>query len=203
MLVACSDRRWTCSATCARPPQGGSARSAASGVIDLGDGRRLEAFHAPGHARHHLGLLDSLSGDLYVGDAAGIYIPETADLRPATPPPDFDLELAVGSIHQFRDRAPNRLLFSHFGPVLDVEDTLARSEQELRLWVDLVRGARADGLDIDHAVARVQEATLDRYAAFLADPDLVERFAHLNSDRSNVLGILRWLDAVDSAEPGG
>ena len=47
----------------------------ARGSIDLGDGRRLDAFHAPGHARHHLGLLDSLSGDLYVGDAAGIYIP--------------------------------------------------------------------------------------------------------------------------------
>jgi glyoxylase-like metal-dependent hydrolase (beta-lactamase superfamily II) len=171
----------------------------ATGSIDLGDGRTLEAFHAPGHARHHLGLLDSLSGDLYVGDAAGIYIPETADLRPATPPPDFDLELAVGSIHQFRARDPNRLLFSHYGPVHEVDQTLARSEEELRLWVDLVRGAHADGLDLDHAVARVRDATLDRYAAYLADPALVERFAHLNSDTSNVLGILRWLDTVDAA----
>jgi glyoxylase-like metal-dependent hydrolase (beta-lactamase superfamily II) len=171
----------------------------AAGEVDLGDGRRLEAFHAPGHAKHHLGLLDSLSGDLYVGDAAGIYIPETADLRPATPPPDFDLELAVGSIHRFRDRGPTRLLFSHFGPVAEVEETLVRSEEELRLWVDLVRSAHADGLDTDHAVARVEEATRDRYAAYLADPALVERFAHLNSDTSNVLGILRWLDMLDTA----
>lgn len=45
------------------------------GSVDLGGGRRLDAFHAPGHATHHVGLVDSTSGDLYVGDAAGIYLP--------------------------------------------------------------------------------------------------------------------------------
>src|SRR6202035_6156080 len=53
-----------------------------TGVVDLGGGRRLESHYSPGHARHHVGLIDSVSGDLYVGDAAGGYIPETADLRP-------------------------------------------------------------------------------------------------------------------------
>jgi glyoxylase-like metal-dependent hydrolase (beta-lactamase superfamily II) len=174
----------------------------ATGSIDLGDGRRLDAFHAPGHAKHHLGLVDSMTGDLYVGDAAGIYVPETADVRPGTPPPDFDLELAIESIHRFRDAQPTRLLFSHFGPVAEVDETLERSEEELRLWVELVRGARRDGLDLDHAVARVREATLVRYESFLADPERVERFEHLSADRSNVLGILRYLDAVDAATPG-
>ena len=45
------------------------------GTIDLGDGRRLDAFHNPGHASHHVGLLDSETGDLYTGDAAGVYVP--------------------------------------------------------------------------------------------------------------------------------
>ena len=65
------------------------------GTIDLGGGRRLDSHYSPGHAKHHVGLIDSVSGDLYVGDAAGVYIPETADLRPATPPPDFDLATAL------------------------------------------------------------------------------------------------------------
>ena len=51
------------------------------GVVDLGDGRRLESYYSPGHAKHHVGLLDSLSGDLYVGDAAGRLHPR--DGRPA------------------------------------------------------------------------------------------------------------------------
>ncbi len=71
------------------------------GEVDLGDGRRLESYYSPGHAKHHVGLLDSVSGDLYVGDAAGVYIPETGDLRPATPPPDFDLDVALASIGRF------------------------------------------------------------------------------------------------------
>ena len=54
--------------------------------IDLGGGRTLGSFDSPGHARHHVGLLDSLTGDLYTGDAAGVWTPETGDLRPATPP---------------------------------------------------------------------------------------------------------------------
>jgi glyoxylase-like metal-dependent hydrolase (beta-lactamase superfamily II) len=65
------------------------------GVVDLGGGRRLDSHYSPGHARHHVGLVDSESGDLYVGDAAGVYIPETGDLRPATPPPDFELDSAT------------------------------------------------------------------------------------------------------------
>ncbi len=171
-----------------------------SGTIDLGGGRRLDAFHAPGHASHHLGMVDSETGDLYVGDAAGIYVPETADVRPSTPPPDFDLDLACDSLDHFRAVQPARLLFSHFGPVTEVQSTLDRSEEELRLWVELAREARLDGLDLDHALTRVRERTAERYQAFLADPARVARYEHLNADYSNLVGIMRWLDRVE--EPG-
>src|SRR2546423_7381712 len=119
-----------------------------TGSVDLGGGRELLSYHAPGHAQHHVGLVDSATGDLYVGDAAGVYVPETADVRPATPPPDFDLDAACASLQLFRDLRPTRLLFSHYGPVSDVEGTLARSEEELRLWVELVRDARSAELDL-------------------------------------------------------
>src|ERR687895_2249652 len=51
-----------------------------TGAIDLGGGRTLSSHYSPGHAKHHVGLLDSATGDLYVGDAVGVYIPETADI---------------------------------------------------------------------------------------------------------------------------
>ncbi len=170
------------------------------GAVDLGGGRSLEAFHAPGHAQHHVGLVDSASGDLYVGDAAGVYIPETQDMRPATPPPDFDLDLALASLGRFRAIAPQRLLFSHFGPVLDVEAALGRAEEELLLWVELVRGARASALDLDHAVARVTEKTAERYAAYLASAEVSSKFEHLNATAANVAGINRWLDSVEGTD---
>ncbi|WP_310740439.1 MBL fold metallo-hydrolase [Microbispora sp. H10885] len=165
-----------------------------TGTIDLGGGRTLASHYSPGHAKHHVGLLDSLTGDLYVGDAAGVYLPETGDLRPATPPPDFDLDVALDSIALFSALTPQRLLFSHYGPVNDVPSILERSAEELRVWVDLTRRAHADGMEFDHAVAMVRDRTRERYAALRADDATAERFELLSEAASNVAGIIHWLD---------
>jgi glyoxylase-like metal-dependent hydrolase (beta-lactamase superfamily II) len=166
------------------------------GTIDLGDGRRLESHHSPGHAKHHIGLIDSLSGDLYVGDAAGVYLPDTGDLRPATPPPDFDLDAALASLRRFSSLRPSRLLFSHYGPVSDVPGILARSAEEISVWASGTRGARAAGLDLDHAVAMVRSRTLARYAALRpdADPAVARKFERMSGAALNVHGIWQWLD---------
>jgi glyoxylase-like metal-dependent hydrolase (beta-lactamase superfamily II) len=186
------------------------------GRVDLGGGRFLEAHHTPGHARHHLGLIDSATGDLYVGDAAGIYIPPAAasdqngltpdgsagTLLPGTPPPDFDLDLALGSLDRFRDLAATRLLFSHYGPITDVSWTLERAKEELRLWVELVREVRAHqqgvAFDLDHAVTMVRDRTRERYAPLLARPEIAAKFEELSSTGANVVGIARWLDSLES-----
>jgi glyoxylase-like metal-dependent hydrolase (beta-lactamase superfamily II) len=175
-----------------------------TGTVDLGGGRRLDSHYSPGHAKHHVGLIDSESGDLYVGDAAGVYIPETGDLRPATPPPDFDLEIALASLRKFAALRPTRLLFSHYGPVTPVTETLDRSAEELKVWVEEARRARAAGLDLDHAVAMVRDRTKDRYAAFHpdADPAIGEKFDRMSGAASNVGGIMYWLDKVDQPSIG-
>jgi glyoxylase-like metal-dependent hydrolase (beta-lactamase superfamily II) len=169
-----------------------------TGVVDLGGGRRLESHYSPGHAKHHVGLVDSVSGDLYVGDAAGIYIPETGDQRPATPPPDFDLGIALESLAMFAALRPARLLFSHYGPVSAVADALDRSAEEIRLWVEETRRARRAGLDLDHAVAMVAERTRQRYAIFEpgADPELAAKYDRIAGAPSNVSGIMHWLDKI-------
>jgi glyoxylase-like metal-dependent hydrolase (beta-lactamase superfamily II) len=167
-----------------------------TGTVDLGGGRRLDSYYSPGHAKHHVGLVDSESGDLYVGDAAGVYLPDTGDLRPATPPPDFDLEVALASLRKFAALRPARLLFSHYGPVGAVAETLDRSAEEIRVWVSETRRARAAGLDLDHAVAMVRERTRDRYAASRpdADPAIAKKFDRVSGTVSNVEGIMHWLD---------
>lgn len=172
-----------------------------TGVIDLGGGRRLTSHYSPGHAKHHVGLLDSATGDLYVGDAAGVYIPETADLRPATPPPDFDLDTALVSLDKFRALSPQRLLFAHYGPVAEVAETLDRSAEELRLWVETVRAAHDERMDLDHAVAMVRDRTRGRYVAYGpdADPLLAEKYEVLNGIESNVAGIMHSLERKASA----
>lgn len=181
------------------------------GTVDLGGGRRLEGHHTPGHARHHLGLVDCATGDLYVGDAAGLYIPAQdasaatgldssgamGQMLPGTPPPDFDLELALASLDRFRDLRATRLLFSHYGPITAVEDALERAAEEMRLWVSIVRDAWQDAggtFDLDHAVAMVRERTRERYADLLARPEVAAKFEALSSAAANVSGIARWLE---------
>ena len=166
------------------------------GTVDLGGGRRLDSHYSPGHAKHHVGLVDSDTGDLYVGDAAGVYLPETGDVRPATPPPDFDLETALASLRKFAALQPTRLLFSHYGPVTGVSETLDRSAEEITVWVEETRQAHAAGLDLDHAVAMVRERTKDRYAGVQprADPAIAEKFDRVSGAVGNVDGIMHWLD---------
>jgi len=174
-----------------------------TGTVDLGGGRHLDSYYSPGHAKHHVGLVDSGTWDLYTGDAAGVYIPDTGDLRPATPPPDFDLELALATVHRFAELQPSRLLFSHYGPVTEVAQTLDRSAEEIRVWVEETRRARTAGLDLDHAAAMVVERTRARYAAFSpdTDPALAVRFDRMSGSASNVSGIMHWLDKTESGVP--
>jgi glyoxylase-like metal-dependent hydrolase (beta-lactamase superfamily II) len=176
-----------------------------TGSVDLGDGRQLSAHYSPGHAKHHVGLIDWGSGDLYVGDAAGVYIPDTGDLRPATPPPDFDLAVALASLRLFASLAPTRLLFSHYGPADDVPAILERSAEELSVWVAETRAARSAGLDLDHAVAMVRERTVSRYASLApgADPDVAAKFERISGAASNVGGIWHWLEKTEPAPAPG
>jgi glyoxylase-like metal-dependent hydrolase (beta-lactamase superfamily II) len=164
------------------------------GLLDLGDGRSLLTFHNPGHASHHVGLMDSLTGDLYTGDAAGVYIPETAEVRPSTPPPDFDFDLTLDSLNRMKQLNASRLLFSHYGPVTDVAGTLDESEAQLHYWVESVVRARGDAVDLDHAIALVQERDQARHSAFYSDPARVEKYEALASIGANVMGISRWMD---------
>ena len=183
-----------------RPTDSGRIRAVDEvGSIDLGGGRTLTTYYSPGHAQHHVGLLDSQSGDLYVGDAAGIFIPEIGAIRPSTPPPDFDLSTALASLRHFADLGPQRLLFSHFGPVSHVGTALEEAAEELLSWVDLVKETRTSSLDLDHAVTMLRERTAERYGRLYTDPALDAKFELLNSTAANINGINRWLDQLEAA----
>lgn len=169
-----------------------------TGEIDLGGGRRLVTHYAPGHAKHHMGLVDTLTGDLYVGDALGMYKPLTGDIVPATPPPDFDMETCLATLRLFGDIGAQRLMFSHFGAVDVVEETIDRAEAELRLWVETVREAHGNTGDLDHAIAMVRDKVVARYRPLPpeAPSGTGEILDTLSGPEANVSGIVHWLDRL-------
>jgi glyoxylase-like metal-dependent hydrolase (beta-lactamase superfamily II) len=181
-------------------------RSIADGdVIELG-GRALTAAATPGHASHQVALADSSTGAVFTGDALGIHPPDVPVLRPATPPPEYDLDLAVGSIEKIRSLAGELVLFSHFGPVRDVERICDLAIERFRAWTDAVRVTMERTEELDEIVAVLeQEARRDIETGAQAPIDL-DRFEILAGTRVNAMGIVRYWqkrrerEAVDDEE---
>jgi glyoxylase-like metal-dependent hydrolase (beta-lactamase superfamily II) len=160
--------------------------------LDLG-GRSLLALDTPGHASHHLAIVDSVTGVVFTGDALGIHVPALPILRPATPPPDFDLELAVASVERIRSVDPSVLLFAHFGPIADVDRTCDLAVSRLRAWTRTVQRAMESTDDPDEiAEVLAREAANEAVTGAEAQLDL-DRLETLAGIRMNALGIMRYL----------
>jgi glyoxylase-like metal-dependent hydrolase (beta-lactamase superfamily II) len=169
--------------------------------------RDLEVLYTPGHASHHVALVDSESGAVLTGDALGIHVPDLPVLRPATPPPDFDLELAVDSIERIRSRATSVLLFAHFGPIHDIDRTCELAEQRVQGWAGAVREALETTDDLDEIAERLdRESARDIETGSEAELDLdalEERLQLLSSIRMNAMGLIRyWTKRRDRERAG-
>lgn len=165
--------------------------------LELGGGRELEIVYAPGHARHHMAVQDSSTGVLFVGDSMGVYLPEAGVLRPATPPPDFDLSLALSSLERYRTLFPTGLYLTHFGPAPADRDFIALAAERLVRFGEIVREAMKESEDLDFVTERMIERTRDDYAAVWNDPQLVRKFESLNAFRSSAAGYLRYFRGSD------
>lgn len=159
--------------------------------IRVSPDRTLTAVDSPGHAKHHLALHDSVSGVLFAGDAVGVRLPDVGVLRPATPPPDFDLDQALASLRRFAARRPAGIALAHFGLVPDPAEILAEAEGTLRRWAEVAEEAWRDGRDIAEALAARFGNELEG-----TDPAQREKLETLNGIHSNAAGFRRWLDHV-------
>lgn len=156
-------------------------------VVDLGD-HTLEVHHLPGHAPHHATFYDRATGALFAADAAGIYVPALDTVEPTTPPPNFDLELALEDVRTCQSIDPGTLLYTHYGPA-PVDARLGEYAEVLDDWVDRVAGAR-ETFDRDEAVV---EHVADRAAE---RDDLVEVWGEEKvraEAELNVRGVLAYL----------
>jgi len=164
--------------------------------IRVGPERVLVAVDSPGHAKHHVGLHDSVSGILFAGDAVGVKLPDAGVLRPSTPPPDFDLSLALHSLRRFAERRPTGIALAHYGLLGDPLDLLAEAEETLRQWTDVAERAYRDGEDIAAALSARFDFQMDDVAAGQR-----EKLDIMNGVHSNAAGMRRWLETKDRPPP--
>jgi len=159
--------------------------------IPLGD-RDLSVFATPGHASHHVCLEDSRTGAVFAGDALGVHLPDVGVLRPATPPPEFDIELAVESIERIRDHARTMLLLSHFGPVEETDALCDLAIRRIRGWGNAVREALRTTDDVEEIAAILERRGAAEYLEDSGEPIDMERYDVLSSIKMNAAGLARY-----------
>ena len=170
--------------------------------LDLGD-RKLRAVDTPGHARHHHTLIDDSTGIAFCGDALGVRLPDVGVVRPATPPPEFQLKDAVKSIERIRSLAPSALWLTHFGSAesgrqpLDVDAACDAAIESLRTWEQWVRAARTESTDIDVVAAEVRRRARSEMESSV-EPTDAARMEQTTSYRMNVSGYMRYIDKSEA-----
>ena len=88
-------------------------------------GRELRFLHTPGHARHHLSIVDAQSRHIFAGDTFGLSYREfDAGARqfvfPTSSPVQFDPAELHRSIDLLTQLAPPAIYVTHFGQVRDI-----------------------------------------------------------------------------------
>lgn len=164
-------------------------------VLELGGGRRLDLLYTPGHAKHHIAAFDPDAGALFVGDSVGVRMPGMQAIRPATPPPDFDMVLATRTLGRYQELEPARVYLAHYGAVDPPQEALAEAEERLRLWFSVAEGAWEEHSELDHVVETLAERfTDDLEPGMETNAEAQERVALLSGIRSNAQGLVRYLD---------
>lgn len=160
-------------------------------VADLGGGRVLEAIYAPGHAKHQMALLDPSRGDIFVGDAIGVYLPDAGVIRPATPPPEFDREVSIQTIEKLKAVGAPRVFPTHFGPVPDPEAAYDEAAERIHSWVETAEEVTSGGGSVDDVTeAFVAKARVD-YAHL--SKQVMDKLEETTSYALNAAGITRYL----------
>ncbi|MCX5999054.1 MAG: MBL fold metallo-hydrolase [Chloroflexi bacterium] len=130
--------------------------------IPLGK-RTLRVFFTPGHATHHISMLDSLTGGLFCGEALGFTpfgMPDV--ICPAAAPP-FDPDLYVQSIDRLSSLHPRILFCAHMGVRKDVDHVIREVRANSLAFGDLIRRALQDGETEDRMWERLTAYVRERW----------------------------------------
>ncbi|MCC6609565.1 MAG: MBL fold metallo-hydrolase [Burkholderiales bacterium] len=87
-------------------------------------GRELVFLDAPGHARHHVVVLDTRSGHIFAGDTFGLSYRETDRdgmqfVVPTTSPVQWEPDAHHASVDMILARRPGAIYVTHYGQVRD------------------------------------------------------------------------------------
>ena len=167
------------------------------------NGRRMQALHTEGHARHHYVLHDPKSRGVFTGDSFGISYRELDTengefIYPTTTPASFDPDEAHKSVDRIMACNPDYLYLTHYSRVSDLERLAADMHRGIDDFVALALAHKDD----ENRGAKIQNA-MDEYLSsrliahgFKGDRDAI--WSVLNIDIVlNAQGLVSWLERLE------
>jgi len=166
-------------------------------IIEGGDilnvaGRRLEVHYTPGHAVHHVIFFDAHSGEMFVGDVAGVRLPGVDYIRPPTPPPDLDLEAWSESMELVKRLQPEVMYMGHFGGAKNPPEHLERLREKLYAWGEFVLEAMRNGKGEAEIITLLIESTQPELQRAAGDAHALQRYEIATNYPMTVQGYMRY-----------
>ena len=168
--------------------------------IDLG-GRQLLCLDTPGHARHHIGIVDEKTGHIFAGDNFGVsyaeFEPDVSQLIfPTTTPVQFDPGPMHATIDMLMSHQPQAMYLTHFGQIREVAAKAISLHRLVDAQVTVAQREKDAGFN-RHARIRegLSQLLLDesrRSGCRLSETRIREVFA--NDLELNAQGLGAWLD---------
>lgn len=131
-------------------------------VVDLA-GRALLCLDTPGHARHHICIVDQATGGIFTGDMFGLSyreldVGERPFIFPTTTPTQFDPQDMRASVERLLAFKPEAVYLTHYSRLVDVA---ARGIDLLRHLDRLVAMAEAEAGTGKLRHARIKQSMTD------------------------------------------
>ena len=170
-------------------------------VISLA-GRELLCLDTPGHARHHICIVDRKTGGIFSGDTFGLsYREHDVDGRPfifpTTTPTQFDPAAMHASIERLLSFHPEALYLTHYGRVDNVRQLGVDLKRRLDALVSMAQAAVGTGVarhaEIKELITAYLLAELSTHGCQLPAEHALDIWA--TDLELNAQGLAVWLDS--------
>ena len=170
-------------------------------VISLA-GRELLCLDTPGHARHHICIVDRKTGGIFSGDTFGLsYREHDVDgqpfIFPTTTPTQFDPAAMHASIERLLSFHPEALYLTHYGRVDNVRQLGVDLKRRLNALVSMAQAAVGTGVarhaEIKELITAYLLAELSTHGCQLPAEHALDIWA--TDLELNAQGLAVWLDS--------
>ena len=167
-------------------------------------GRELLCLDTPGHARHHICVVDKKTGGIFTGDMFGLSYRELdvegrQFIFPTTTPTQFEPEAMRESIRRLLSFNPEAMYLTHYSRVPDVpqmgEALLRHLDALIALALQEKNAGELRHLRIKQAMTNYLLTEVHRHGCHLPDAELLaiwETDVELNAQ-----GLEVWLDSIE------